>query len=194
MDTTDRIQSELRQTNWELGRLEAAMITERSRPRTGASEEIWATRAKRDAVRQELGAALSMQISNLDATRTRLEAAVRTEAGGGARARMRTELRDIQTALVRLRHEFQTHVDAVLYEADEEIKLAEVERSVAAAATRRRAVVALAELRAKRDELRQTVDALRTATGSGWSQAKADFTRAMQELERHRSERTMGTD
>jgi hypothetical protein len=194
MDTTDRIQSELRQTNAELDRLEAAMITGRAHPRAGASEEIWATRAKRDAVRQELGAALSKQISNLDAKRTRLEAAVRTEAGGGARARMRAELRDIQTALVRLRHEFQTHVDAVLYEADEEIKLAEVEATVAAAATRRRAAVALAELRLKRDALRQTVEALRTATGPGWSQAKADFTRSMQELARHRSEGTIGAD
>jgi hypothetical protein len=194
MDTTDRIQSELRQTNWELDRLEAAMLTERSRPCAGVSEEIWATRAKRDALRQELGAALSVQISSLDVKRTRLEAAVRSEPGGSARTRMRTELRDIDTAFVRLRQEFQTHVDAALYEADEEIKLAEVEACVAAAATRRRAAVALAELRVKRDELRQTVESLRTASGSDWSQARADFTRSMQELARHRSEGPTGSD
>jgi len=194
MDTTDRIQSELRQTNYELDRLEAAMLTERSRPRAGASEEIWATRAKRDALRQELGAALSVQISNLDVKRTRLASAVRSEPGGSARTRMRTELRDIDTAFVRLRQEFQTHVDAALYEADEEIKLAEVEACVAAAATRRRAAVALAELRVKRDELRQTVESLRTASGSDWSQARADFTRSMQELARHRSEGPTGSD
>jgi hypothetical protein len=52
----------------------------------------------------------------------------------------------------------------------------------------------LAELRVKRDELRQTVEALRTATGSGWSQAKADFTRSMQELTQHRSDAANGAD
>jgi hypothetical protein len=145
-------------------------------------------------VRQELDAALSTQIAHLGAERTRLEAAVRTEAGGRARARLRTELRDIETALVRLRHEFQAHVDEALYEADEEIELAELEAIVAAAATKRRAAGALAELRVKRDELRKSVEALRTATASGWLRAKADLTRSMQELVEHRGGAANGTD
>ncbi|HEU4641603.1 MAG TPA: hypothetical protein VFS44_04045 [Gemmatimonadaceae bacterium] len=116
----NELRHELEHLNTEL----AASVVDASgdRPESSggvASDARHATRVRRDAVRRELGTALGVEIDALEAERIKVDTKVRREASGAARARMRTQLRDLGATLDRLRHEFQLHETTTRREAGE---------------------------------------------------------------------------
>jgi hypothetical protein len=148
-------------------------------------------RARRDSLRFELHREIDERMRTLEAEQERLAGRAH-DAAANAVTDANERIRDVEKRIAITRTELVTQADATLGDVDDEIHLLEVRARTSEPSQKDKANRTLADLRVKRDRLRDKALALRDSTGERLRQAKLEYEREVADLTERRNEGTVG--